>query len=64
MRVERVIEAGIRLSAGLVIASLALIFVFVGKEALPLLLHPGLHPDATLARLFLPLADSATLTPK
>lgn len=51
---ERLIEAGIRLSAVLVIVSLALIFIFVGKEALPLLLQPGKYSDATLGRLFLP----------
>lgn len=50
---ERLIEAAIRLSAGLVIASLALIFIFVGKEALPLLLHPARYADASLAKLFL-----------
>jgi len=53
-RAERLIEAGIRLSAGLVIVSLALIFIFVGKEALPLLLQPGSYPSASLSRLFLP----------
>ncbi len=55
-RGERLVEAGIRLSAGLVIASLALIFIFVGKEALPLLLQPGRYPTASLSRLFLPQA--------
>src|ERR1044071_4225124 len=53
-RGDRLVEAGIRLSAVLVIASLALIFVFVGKEALPLLLEPGRYPTATLSRLLLP----------
>jgi len=55
-RADRLIEAGIRLSAWLVITSLALIFIFVGKEALPLLLEPGRYPEASLSRLFLPQA--------
>jgi phosphate transport system permease protein len=55
-RGDRLIEAGIRLSAGLVISSLALIFIFVGKEALPLLLEPGRYPTASLSRLLLPQA--------
>lgn len=37
---ERLIEGAIRLSAGLAIVSLVLIFVFIGKEALPLFTSP------------------------
>jgi phosphate transport system permease protein len=34
--------------------SLILIFVFIGREALPLLTSPEVHQEADLARLFLP----------
>ncbi len=56
---ERLIEGGVRASAALVIGSLALIFIFVGKEALPLLTQPSRYSEASLARLFLPQADPA-----
>lgn len=57
-RGERLIEAGIRLSAGIVIVSLGLIFIFVGKEALPLLTDPGANPTASLRALFWPLTGA------
>ncbi len=41
-------------SAFAAILSLVLIFIFIGKEALPLLTSPEVHAEADLARLFLP----------
>ena len=46
-------------SAFAAILSLILIFIFIGKEALPLLTSPGIHKEADLARLFLPQAPRA-----
>ena len=44
----------IRGSAFVAIFSLILIFVFIGKEALPVLISPEVHQEVDLARLFLP----------
>jgi phosphate transport system permease protein len=44
----------IRGSAFVAILSLVLIFIFIGKEALPLLTSSAVHKEADLARLFLP----------
>lgn len=49
---ERLIEGAIRLSAGLAIVSLVLIFVFIGKEALPLFTSPEARAEAGMGRLF------------
>lgn len=43
-------------SAFVAILSLILIFIFIGKEALPLLTSTEVHKEANLARLFLPQA--------
>ncbi len=51
---ERLIELSIRASAFVVIAALVLIFVFVGKEALPLLTSPAVHEEVTLPSMVLP----------
>lgn len=51
---ERLIEGAIRLSAGLAIVSLVLIFVFIGKEAVPLFTSAEARAEAGLDRLFLP----------
>ncbi len=50
---ERLIETGIRLSAGVAIVSLILIFFFIGKEALPLFTSPEARQEASLSKLFL-----------
>lgn len=50
---ERLIETGIRLSAGVAIVSLILIFFFIGKEALPLFTSPESRQEASLSKLFL-----------
>jgi phosphate transport system permease protein len=50
-------------SAFAAILSLILIFIFIGKEALPLLTSPGIHKEADLARLFLPQAPRAGAAP-
>lgn len=50
---ERLIETGIRLSAGVAIVSLILIFFFIGKEALPLFTSPEARQEAGLSKLFL-----------
>jgi phosphate transport system permease protein len=42
-------------AAGIVVlACVAMILVFLATEAAPLLLHPDKHPDATLAKMFVP----------
>jgi len=53
-RREAAIEAAITLVALTGIAAVALIFVFVAKEALPLLLDPAVRGEASLSKLFLP----------
>jgi phosphate transport system permease protein len=50
---ERVVEWTIRSSAFVVIASLVLIFVFIGKEALPVLTSAEVHEEVDVGRLFL-----------
>ncbi len=50
---ERIIEGVIRLSAGLAIASLILIFIFIGKEAVPLFTSAEARAEAGMSKLFL-----------
>jgi phosphate transport system permease protein len=49
---EWLIEQSIRASAFAVIASLGLIFIFIGKEALPVLTSAEVHQEVDLGRLF------------
>ena len=51
---EALIEIGITVVALTGIAAVVLIFVFVGREALPLLTDPSLAKETDLARMFLP----------
>jgi phosphate transport system permease protein len=51
---EKIIESLIHLSAGLAIISLVLIFIFIGKEALPVLTSQEVRQEGGLSRLFLP----------
>ncbi|MFA5138224.1 MAG: phosphate ABC transporter permease subunit PstC [Elusimicrobiota bacterium] len=51
---EKAVEALIRLSAFSAILGLFLIFVFIGKEALPVLTSPEARKEAGLSKLFLP----------
>jgi phosphate transport system permease protein len=51
---ETLIEASIRVSAAVAILGLVLIFVFIGKEALPVFTSAEVKEEAGLARLFLP----------
>lgn len=51
---ERLLEGSIRAVALLSIAAILLIFVFVGKEALPLLTSAEVHKEVTLGSMFLP----------
>jgi phosphate transport system permease protein len=51
---EKAVELGIRSSAFIVMAALALIFVFVGKEALPLLTSSHVHEEVTVPSMVLP----------
>jgi phosphate transport system permease protein len=46
-------------SAFLAIASLILIFLFISKEALPVLTSPDVQSEASLSKLFLPQAHKA-----
>jgi len=58
---ERAIEFSIRSSAFLVIAALALIFVFVAKEAIPVLTSSEVHREVTIPAMLRPNdADPAT----
>lgn len=52
--IDRLASALIRGSALLAIASLILIFIFIGKEALPILTSPEIQKEASLAKLYLP----------
>ena len=51
---EALIEAGITAVAMTGIAAVVLIFVFVAKEALPILLSPEVRGEASLSKMFLP----------
>jgi phosphate transport system permease protein len=51
---DRLASAVIRGSAFLAILSLILIFIFIGKEALPILTSPEIQKEAGLSTLFLP----------
>lgn len=53
-RVERLAERLIYFSALTAIVGLFLIFVFIGKEALPVLTSPEIQKEVNLSRLFLP----------
>ncbi len=52
---ERLVEWTIRSSAFIVIAALVLIFVFVGKEAVPILTSSAVHEEVDLGRMVAPL---------
>jgi phosphate transport system permease protein len=54
MLADRIAALAISASALLAIIALILIFVFIGKEALPLLTSAEVQEEADLARLFLP----------
>jgi len=56
---DRLAEILIKASAFLAIISLILIFVFIGKEALPILTSAEIQQEANLSRLFLPQAPRA-----
>jgi phosphate transport system permease protein len=51
---DRLASIVIRGSAFLAILSLVLIFIFIGKEALPILTSPEIQKEASLSQLFLP----------
>jgi phosphate transport system permease protein len=51
---ERAAELAIKTVAFVSIASVVLILVFVGKEALPLLTSAAVHKEVTVASMFLP----------
>lgn len=51
---ERLVEGAIRISAFTAIVGLFLIFIFIGKEALPVLTSAEVRKEAGLSRLFLP----------
>jgi phosphate transport system permease protein len=53
---ERLIEGLIRISAAVAIAALLLIFVFTGKEALPVLTSPAVKKEVTWEKMFLPVS--------
>ncbi len=51
---ERLIEIAIRASAAVSIVGLLLIFIFIGREALPILTSAEVRSEAGLGKLFLP----------
>lgn len=51
---EALIELGIRSSGWIVIGTIVLIFIFVGKEAVPLLTSSEVHEEVTLGSMVLP----------
>ncbi len=51
---DRIAELAIRWCAYSAIAALILIFVFIGKEALPVLTSAKVHEEATVGKLLLP----------
>ncbi len=53
---EKLIEAAIHASAAVAIVGLVLIFLFIGREALPVLTDPHARKEASLSKLFLPQA--------
>ena len=53
-RVEALIEFLIRSSGFIVIGAVVLIFVFVGKEAIPLLTSAEVHKEVTVGRMIAP----------
>lgn len=56
--IEACIEGAIYLSAFTAIIGLFLIFIFIGKEALPILISPEIRQEANLSKLFMPQAYS------
>ena len=56
-RLEALIEFGVRSSGFIVIASVILIFIFVGKEAVPLLTSSEVHKEVTVWRMLAPQAN-------
>jgi phosphate transport system permease protein len=54
---EKAIEFSIRSSAVIVIAALVLIFVFVAKEAIPLLTSAEVHREVTIPSMIAPLPE-------
>jgi phosphate transport system permease protein len=57
-RLEALIELFIRSSGWIVIASVILIFFFVGKEALPLLTSSEVHQEVTVGKMLAPQGES------
>jgi phosphate transport system permease protein len=57
-RLESLIELFIRSSGWIVIASVVLIFVFVGKEAVPLLTSAEVHKEVTVGSMLAPSPES------
>ena len=51
---EKLIELAIRSSGFVVIAAIILIFVFVGKEAVPLLTSAEVHKEVTVVKMIVP----------
>ena len=56
-RLEALIELCIRSSGFIVIGAVVLIFVFVGKEAVPLLTSSEIHKEVTVGRMIVPQAQ-------
>lgn len=57
-RLEALIEFCIRSSGFVVIAAVVLIFVFVGKEAVPLLTSSEVHKEVTVGRMMSPQGEA------
>lgn len=57
-RLEALIELFIRSSGFIVIASVVLIFIFVGKEAVPLLTSSEVHKEVTVGKMLTPYPEA------
>ena len=63
-RLEALIELFIRSSGYIVIGSVILIFLFVGKEAVPLLTSSEVHKEVTVGKMISPnTTDPSTVCP-
>jgi phosphate transport system permease protein len=61
---DRIAALAIKGSAYAAILFLILIFIFIGKEALPILTSPKIREEANLSKLFLPQAPKAGAAPE
>jgi phosphate transport system permease protein len=61
---DRIAALAIKVSAYLTIVSLILIFIFIGKEALPIFTSAEVQQEASLSKLFLPQSSRPGVAPE